>query len=975
MRALAAITATLLVVPGAAQGARAHNKHQLLGARPHVGSLTADHIADPLGIDSSQPLLGWVITSRGRGISQTAYQIRVAILNKDLLRGHQLVWNTERVHAAQSFDVPYGGQPLRPRTRYYWQVRVWDNHGGVSSWSRPAWFETAFLSPLQFQGSWIGQYPDSQQGSASKGELYFRKDFSLPRCHSRNRCISRARLYVAGLSYPYAYVNGHSVSNHFLDTAFTAFNKSVDYTTYDVTRLVRAGRTNAVGLSLGHGFYAGGADDYPSSGEVWQPTQPKLKLELDIRYANGALTRITSDTRWKVATGPTTVESPAAETYDARLEKPGWNRPGYHDRGWATASAVSAPAGVLRAQLIPPILETAKIHPAAVTQPNASAKVYDFRVTTSGWTRITLRGAAGTTVYIEYSEKLNSDGTVQSEGNGSAGQTDVYVLKGGGSETDEPRYGWKGYRYVEVTTTPPSASNSVPVTGTPAPSPPSSASSTPLPQILSITGVVAHTALPPTGDFHSSSSLLNAMHVAMVNTILNNQYSYGSDTPTYEKGGWTGDLGYYSTSAIDNFGAESYYDHTMQNFDDSQYSNGNIGWRVPTPNTSIDSGIDPLWGGEFLMIEYDMFMAYDDLAVVRRDYSHMAAYMNLLESQIASSNDIYTGTTFGDWSVPADGNPPSSQLIGSMFLYREAKDLAQMAAAIGNTADAVKYDQLAASIQAAVNAKFYDASTHQYKDPPGTQSSAVGGPFGVTPECEAIPTPGSTVVCLGYDQTANAVGLAFGLAPRQEREAVAAGLAADAASKGDRLSTGAAGSKYILPSLTEGGHGGEAFRVVTNPTAPGWGHWFLECGATTMWETWDDATCMSARSRDHAFMGTVDDWLFEDVAGIQATSPSFRTVQIKPYPVGDLASASAYETSPLGRVSSSWSRVANRFRLVVQVPVGSHASVFVPAASATSVTEARRPVGRVRGVTVVGAQGSYLELLVGSGTYRFQSMT
>jgi hypothetical protein len=171
----------------------------------------------------------------------------------------------------ESFGVPYGGPALASRTRYYWQVRVWDNYGRVSPWSQPAWFETAFLNPSQFQGSWIGQYPDSQQQNAAQGELLFRKQFSL------TGPIARARLYAVGLSYPYININGRAVSNHMLDTAFTTFNKTVDYTTYDVTRLLQQ-NANAVAVSLGHGFYAGGADDYPSSGEPWQPTQPELKL-------------------------------------------------------------------------------------------------------------------------------------------------------------------------------------------------------------------------------------------------------------------------------------------------------------------------------------------------------------------------------------------------------------------------------------------------------------------------------------------------------------------------------------------------------------------------------------------------------------------------------------------------------------------------------------------------------------------------
>ena len=1262
---------------------------QASSAAPQVGSLTTQHMTDPLGIDTGQPLLGWVITSAARGVSQSKYEIRVAQDENNLVSGQNLVWDSQAVNSGQSFDVQYGGPALASRTRYYWQVRVWDNNGNVSAWSEPAWFETAFLDPSQFQGDWIGDpqplslnganwiwYPEGNPASSAPvatryfrrevnlaknpgltratflitaddqfvlyvngqevarssgqadawqqaqevnvtsdlhsgsntiavaatnaggpgswigtlglafsdgtttnivtdntwlsstagptgwqnpgfddsawvpalesaaygsgpwasnvnvgGELLLRKQFALD-----NQAITGARLYVSGLSYPYLYVNGKPVSNNVLDTAFTEYGQasywtvpqgslqavgtsgsavilkegsdwtdytmafstsidanqsgwvvraqspdtnyalildtnddtvgpkdslqelvdqggtfdtikdvplpfavtagtwydvktvvagssvttfingtqvasfdssnlpsgvqpiasgtvgfredtgekanfkdlsvtdpsgatlfsspldqasdlsafadipgtsgaSVDYTTYDVTNLVHSASNN-IAVSLGQGFYAGGADDYGTSGEPWQPAQPKLKLELDVTYADGSSTQVVSDPTWQVETGPTTFNSPAAETYDDLVANPGWMH-AQDNSGWVSAAALPAPDAVLRAQLIPPVQKTATVNPVKVTQPLPDTNLYDFGITTSGWTRITMQGAPGTTVDIIYSEKLNSDGTVQSEGNGSYGQVDTYTLKGGAPETYEPKYGWKGYRYVEVTT------DSCP-SGVPSPC------TQPLPTILSVQGVVVHTALAASGDFTSSSSLLNQMHTAMVNTILNNQYSYGSDTPVYEKGGWTNDNGDYSTSEMANFDAEAYYDHTMQNFDDSQDLTGNIGFLVPTPPG--DDQVDPLWGGSFLLIEYNMYQNYDDLAVIRRDYSHMAAYVDDMANLIAPTGDIYQGTTFGDWSVPGNANPPSSEMLGSMFLYREAEDLATMAAAIGNTSDASKYGSLAAAIRTAVNNEFYDSANHDYRDPLGLVSHALGGPNG-------------TITSTAYDETGTVFGLAFGLAPDADRQAIADGLAANVTAQGNHLATGANGSKYILPMLTEAGYGNLAYEVATNPTSPGWGQWFLQCGATTMWEAWEDTSCDSARSRDHAFMGTVDDWLFEDVAGIQATSPGFRTVQINPSPVGDLTSASGYETTPLGRVSSSWTRSGTSFALTAQVPVGSRASVCVPAASAQSVTESGDPIGSASGVTVIGMQGSCLQVQVGSGTYRFRSTT
>jgi alpha-L-rhamnosidase len=283
-----------------------------------------------------------------------------------------------------------------------------------------------------------------------------------------------------------------------------------------------------------------------------------------------------------------------------------------------------------------------------------------------------------------------------------------------------------------------------------------------------------------------------------------------------------------------------------------------------------------------------------------------------------------------------------------------------MAAAIGDTAGANKYQTLAGTIRSAVNNEFYDATAHRYRDPLGLNSHALGGPNG-------------TITSTAYDQTANVFGLAFGLAPDGDQQAVADGLAADVVAKGNHLATGANGSKYILPMLSEYGHADLAYQVATNPTAPGWGQWFLQCGATTMWEAWEDSSCDVARSRDHAFMGTVDDWLFGGVAGIQSTSPGFRTLAIDPNPVGNLNNASGSENTPLGQVSSRWTRSGASFDLTVQIPVGAQASVCVPAGNAKAVTESGVPIDRAQGVTVAGMSGSCVQLHVGSGTYVFHS--
>jgi alpha-L-rhamnosidase len=140
-------------------------------------------------------------------------------------------------------------------------------------------------------------------------------------------------------------------------------------------------------------------------------------------------------------------------------------------------------------------------------------------------------------------------------------------------------------------------------------------------------------------------------------------------------------------------------------------------------------------------------------------------------------------------------------------------------------------------------------------------------------------------------------------------------------------------------------------------------HWFQECGATTMWEAWE---CDTARSQDHGFMGTIDDWFFTDLAGIQPTSEGFRTIQIKPYPVGGLTTAAAHQSTPLGQVSSGWNRSGTRFDLTVRIPVGATGQVLVP-------TKDRGAVRAPGDATFIGMRDGYAAFSVNSGSYSFES--
>ncbi|MET8637340.1 family 78 glycoside hydrolase catalytic domain [Streptomyces sp. NPDC004680] len=795
-----------------------------------------------------------------------------------------------------SLRLQGAGSPMDLVTDSGWKA----SDSGHEGWEQPGYDDAAWPNALAAAGYGAGPWGRSVSAPPPP-ETLLRDEFTAA------KPIASARAHIAGLGYNKLYLNGRRIGDRELEPGFTVYDKTVLYSTYDVTDALRTGG-NAIGVSLGRGFYAM-TDPYEWKASSWWG-EPKLKLELDITYTDGTHRQVVSDDGWKVSDGPTTTQSLwFGETYDARVEQPGWERPGFDDSTWRTALTVDGPKGTLRSDSFPPIKVTDRLKAGHTTTPADGTHVYDYGTPTAGWARIGVQGPAGATVTVTYGEKLRADGTVDNTGAfGMALQTYSYTLKGDGVEHYQPSYSYAGFRYAQVV---------VPKGVT----------------LRSVDGMRVHTAVASTGDFTSSSDLLNRYQDAQADTILNNLHSIPTDTPMYEKRPYTADGFLYADAAIANFDMQNFYESWMRSHRDDQNDDGSIGPTVPTTESGKQVK-DPIWSASFILGTWDLYWYYGDTKAVADNYHGMKAWLAHYERDIAGTGGIYTGFSYGDWLSPEGANAPEgTRLSGTAYIYLTATRLATMAKALGHDADARHFDAFAAQVKDTFNATFYDRDKEAYYD------------------AEAA----------GYRQTANLLPLSFGMVPKEHRQAVIDNLVQDIHARGDHLDTGALGTKVLLPVLTDAGHADLAYTVAANPTYPGWGYWFEGLGATTMWEEWN----ANSRSHDHAFMGTVDDWLYQDVAGIEPAAPGYTKVTIRPHLVGDLTHASAHVQSPLGRIASSWTRSKGQFTLRVDVPVGSTADVLVPVSGRQ---QAHAPAAATAGAHADG----YARFTVGPGSHLFR---
>ncbi len=882
--------------------------------------LRCEYAVNPLGVDTRQPRFTWLLEAAQRGQRQTAYRVLAASSAEKLEEGKADLWDSGKVRAEEALPVEYAGQPLQSGERCYWKACAWDKDDLAGPYSEPAWFEMGLLEPGDWKAEWIG-FPAGWNGRA----LYFRSTFEV------EKEVRQARVSIAGLGYSELRLNGQKVGDHVLDPGFTDTSKRVLYVTHDVGPYLKPGR-NVIGVILGNGWHG----------------SPRLLLQGRIDFLDGTTTWLLTGrqgqggTWWRVSTGPILENSIyGGEVYDARLEKPGWDSPDGEEpdpqqfRNWSGGMVVDPPAGRLVSQMIEPIRVTKTLSSKEISEPKPGVYVCDMGQNIAGWARLHVRGESGTRVTLRYAESLYEDGTVNQENLRSAGATDIYICKGEGFETWEPRFTYHGFRYVQIEGYP----------GEPGKD--------------SIEGKMVRSSVEPAGQFECSHPLLNRIHQMVWWTEASNQHSLPTDCPQRdERMGWLNDMGARTEEALYNFNLSRFLPKWLDDIEDAQ-----------DPATGAISDTAPYrWGSRpadpvsvcYLMIPWQLYLHYGDDRVLRDHYQGMKRWVDYLGSR--AEGGILAYSYYGDWSPPiaeslsgslgdsAVSKHTPGALISTGFYFYSAQLLAQIAWVLGYREDEAAYNALSQQIGAAYHRRFWDETRGGY---------------------------GSN------NQACNAFSIYMRLVPEACQARVLENLAWDVLELHQgHLTTGNLCTKYLLEALAEGGRGTAAFAVAAQETYPSWG-FMLANGATTLWERWESRAGGGMNSHNHPMMGSVGSWFYKWLVGIQADpqGPGFTRLIVRPYPAKELAYARAALNTVRGRVEAAWEQNAQGFVLKVSVPVGSQARVSVPKPSGGEEFEIDesgkpawrqgKPAGLADGVLEAWEEESYVTFQVGSGSYLF----
>src|SRR5450755_23987 len=899
-----------------------------------VKNLRCEDRANPVGLDIIRPRFSWQLQPDQRNLVQTAYEIQIG--NKWDKRE---IWNSGRQSGSESVYVPYGGNALQSAKSYYWQVRVWDNKGRVSGWSEKAFWQMGLLQPGDWKASWIES--ESAADSVNGPALLFRKSFN-----SAKKIIS-ATIFITTHGMYEAFINGKRIGDGFLTPGWTSYNKRLQYQVYDVTALLDKGE-NAIGVMTGSGWYRT-ALAWNNNKNIYGKKMALL-LQLEINYSDGSRQTIISDGSWKTSDGGPVRFSEIynGETYDARLEKPGWDSPGFDDKTWQNVVEKDYPKNNLIATYNEPVRKHETFNAVRIFKTPKGEQIIDFGQNLVGWETILVKGKSGDTITVDHAEVLDKEGNFYTDNLRAAKSQNIYVLKGGEEEILNPHFTFHGFRYVRVKGLNGQIRSVFPENKSPTHN---GRNGKPY-DVAYLSAVTLYSDMEPTGQFTCSNPMLNQLQHNIQWGQKGNFLDVPTDCPQRdERLGWTGDAQAFSRTASFNMQVHNFFMKWLKDVAADQSENGMVPFVVPNVLGSTAGG-SAGWADVSTIIPWNMWLTYGDVKILEDQYPSMKAWVGFMQN---NSHDYLwnKGFHFGDWLFfrPADDNDGRSAvtdkyLIAQCFFAHSTQLLMNAAAVLNKAKEVQQYTELLKHVK--------DAFIKEYVTPSGRLISGT--------------------------QTAYVLALQFDMLPESLRAQAAARLVTNIQDYNNHLTTGFLGTPYLCHVLSRFGYDTVAYKLLLQETYPSW-LYPVKMGATTIWERWDGQKPDSSfqvstmNSFNHYAYGAIGDWMYRTIAGVDIAEggEGYKKVKIQPHTGGNLSYANADLETGYGKLSVHWKIDGGKFNMDVVIPANTTADIFLPATSPESITENSKPLPDQKEIVVSGREGNYIVLHVGSGTYHFSA--
>lgn len=784
-----------------------------------------------------------------------------------------------QVETTEQIAIPYDGPSLSPFTTYTARLTATDSNGETAT--RELTFETGRMGE-PWQAEWISDaaYHFTEK-KVSPVPMTFRKTISL------KKEISSAKLYATALGIYELNLNGQKVGNQYFAPGFTSYKSQMQYQVYDVTKMLSPSSTL---FAVVAGGWAVGSFVFTRVNRHDGDRQAFL-CELRITYADGTEEIIGTDSTWDVTEDGNyrMADIYDGETYDATIDL-------NHVTWRKAAKETLRISPKLLADYGNPVEEHEVFEPISCNTLADGTLIYDFGQNFAGVVRMELNGQEGQVVTVRHAEILNPDGSLNVSFLRTAKATATYTCREG-TQVYQPRLSYMGFRYVGV--------NGIKE------------------ENLKISAVALYSSVTETGSFSCSNEMLNQLQSNIRWGAKSNFVDIPTDCPQRdERMGWTGDIAVFSPTACYNFDMSRFLEKWLLDVAAEQLPTGGIPNTVPVqgygfPATMPAMAID-FWGDACVMVPWTEYQARGDVSILQKMYPVMKKYVNACKfwaGLLSFGKNRYIWNTpsvlhFGDWVAP--DVPQMSQWqkrskwTATASLCNTSALTAKVAEILGKGADASYYKELSDHVADAYCSVFTDGNGKMKEE----------------------------------FQTAYVLPLQFKMFTDEAQKKAAANLAEMVKKNDYCIGTGFPGTPYILFALADNGHADTALQMLLNTKCPSW-LYEVKSGATTIWERWDgldengvcpigDDGTNTMISYNHYASGAVGAFLYQRIAGIEATRPGYREFQIKPLVGGGLTSARGSVITPYGEIISDWKVEGEAFTIDIQVPVGCTCMLTLP---------------------------------------------
>ena len=645
--------------------------------------LRCENLENPLAIDSTTPHFSWKINSALNATNQTHYEIMVAS-NEQLLKNDQAdIWSSGKIASDESVMVKYAGAGLQPRSLAFWKVRVWDNHGNVSAWSKPQRFGIGILSNEMWSKSeWIGV-----------------KDCKVPMLRKQFEVSEKGLthlIHINSLGYHELYLNGKRVGDNVLAPAVSELDTRSLSVTYDITPYLKRGENDLV-VWLGRGWYRKETFNAVHEG-------PLVRVELDCILDSKATPVLYSDASWmgiescysEVGSGSWHPNQFGGESLDGNKILKDMRSSTLNALQWQKVWVAQVPPMKTSPQMCEPnhILE----HFAAkeVRQVDDSTWFVDMGKTMNGWVDIDFpQLSQGDQIKIEYSDRVDKEGNFSPQDGNSINYEDHYIASGKKNESFSNKFNHHGFQYMRIT-----GLNQAP---------------------KAITGLPICATYKDASTFDSSDKDMVAIYELIKNTFKKLAWGgYVVDCPQYERMGYGGDGNSSCRTFQAMYDAAPLYQNWMQMWEDCQQEDGGMPHCVPNP---YKAGGGPYWCGFIITASWQTYLNYGDKRLLERHYPQMQKWLGYVEKFSVNGllqeweNVEYRWWYLGDWLSPHGvdyQNKESVALVSNCYVSYCLDVMSKIATELGKPEDAKEYKAQYEAINKLIHEQFYKPQSGEY---------------------------------------------------------------------------------------------------------------------------------------------------------------------------------------------------------------------------------------------------------------------